>query len=63
MAAMTYSSNVDAENVVLDWAALLAPEVVLDWAVLLAPEVVLDWAALVAPLVGLISPQKLGVLS
>jgi hypothetical protein len=60
---MAYSSNAHAENVVLDWAALLAPEVVLDWAVLLAPEVVLDWAALVAPLVGLISPQKLGVLS
>jgi len=30
MAAMAYSSNFDAENVVLDWAALLAPEVVLD---------------------------------
>jgi hypothetical protein len=27
MAAMEYSSHVDAEYVVLDWAALLAPQV------------------------------------
>jgi hypothetical protein len=51
MAAMKYSSNFSAEQMVLDYAALVAPSAGLISLLL--------HSALVAPLVGLISPSEL----